>query len=111
MPNQQAQVDKARPGDLGALHQIELLQLRHQRRRQSARIGARRLGQHHGGIGRQIAMGHIARRLHRHGGAVEARGQRARRLQSIERGGDMARKGGMQGLGGHSESLFMNNRA
>ena len=43
-----------------------------------ARIHARRLGKHHRGVGRQIAMRGIARRLDRDIREIKARGQNAR---------------------------------
>ena len=44
---------------------------------QRARVGARGLGQHHRGVGREVAVRGIARRLDRHVLAVELRRQRA----------------------------------
>ena len=51
---------------------------------QRARIGARALGQHHRGIGREVAVAGVARRLDRDVLAVEAGGQRALGGQFVE---------------------------
>jgi hypothetical protein len=52
----QAQVDKAGSGDIGGRHLVEGGQPRRQLFRQIARFQAARLGQHHGGVGRNVAM-------------------------------------------------------
>ena len=71
------QVDEARPGHLGTHHLRQRGQQRGLCLGQRARVHAGRLGQHHRGIGGDIAMRGITRRLHRHGAHVEPIGQRA----------------------------------
>ena len=53
------------------------LELRRDQRGKRARIGPRRLGQHHRRIGREVAVRRVARRLDRDRAAVEAGRQRA----------------------------------
>ena len=103
----QGQVDEAGAGDAGYLHLIQRLQLGHDRVGQRARIGAGGLGQHHRGVGGQVAMAGIARRLHRHRLAVEAGGQRAFSLQRVEHGIEM---GGETGVKGHGHFLQLRSR-
>ena len=73
----QAQIDKTRPCDINGRHILYRAQFCSQRLGQRARVHARRLRQHHGGIGRQIAMAGIARRLDRQIAAVHTRLQHA----------------------------------
>ena len=59
-------VDEARPGDLGLRHVLHLRQPPGEFRGELARVGVGRLdvaGEHHRGIGGEIAMGGIARQL------------------------------------------------
>ena len=65
-----AKVDEARTGNLGALDIGIAIEVRDDLLRQRARIGLRRLGEHHGRISGDIAMRGIARRLDRDVGAV-----------------------------------------
>ena len=53
--------------------------------RQRTRIGTRRLGQHHGRVGRKVAMSSIARRFDDGAGDIQIRRQIARALQIAQR--------------------------
>ena len=68
---------KPGPGDLDRSDRRQRFELRLDRLGKRARIGPRRLGEHHRRVGRKIAVRRIARRLDRHVPAVEARRQRA----------------------------------
>jgi hypothetical protein len=70
--------------------------------RQRARVGPGRLGQHHRGIGREIAMRGIARRLDRHGLAVDDGRQIPRRNHRIQQRIHM---GGESNVQCHSSNL------
>ncbi len=59
----ETEVDEAGTGDLHRGHIGVVLEMLDQRRSDFARVLAQRLGDDHGGIGTQIAMGGIARRL------------------------------------------------
>ena len=61
---------------------------------QRARIGAGRLGQHHRGIGGEIAMRRIARRLDRDGAARQPGRQLALGLEGVEQRHRDARRSG-----------------
>ena len=98
----EAQVDEARPGDRDLYDAVEFAQFGGDRLGQRARVGLGRLGEHHRGVGRKIAMRRIARRLDRHIPAVEPFGQRARERQIIERGIEMR---GETGVEGHDVAL------
>jgi len=101
-----AQVDKARPGNLCRQHAGNLAQFTHQRIGQGARIGPGRLGQDHGSVGRQVTVRGVARRLNRDRGAVQPGGQGSCRFQRIQRGGDVAGKSSVESLGvGHENAL------
>ena len=88
----QAQIDKARTGDFGGVDVGFTLQMLDDLLRQRARIGLGLLGQHHRGIGRQIAVRGIARRFHGHICARRIRGQHALHFESVENGIDPGRK-------------------
>ena len=90
-----AQVDEARPGNLRALDIRIAAQVLDDLFGQRARIGARRLGQHHRGVGGNIAVCRIARRLHRDIGARSTGGQSALHLQRGEHGIDPLCKRGV----------------
>ena len=93
----EADVDEARPGDLGAGHALDRDQLREDRLGERARIGAGALGQHHRRVGGEIAMRGIARRLDRDGAALDAGRQRAFRLEGVEQGVEMRGEAGVEG--------------
>ena len=67
-----------------------------------ARIGPRPLGQHHRGIGGEVAMAGIARRLDRDRLAVEPGRQRALGFKGIEH---FVEKRGIGGINGHGRRL------
>jgi hypothetical protein len=80
----QRQVDEARAGDRDRGDLVELLQLGADLLGQRARIGAGRLGEHHRGVGRQVAMRRVARRLHRDRPSLQSRGQVAGEDERIQ---------------------------
>ena len=67
----QADVEEPRPRDFGGLHVRQLRQRPGDAGRNIARLLPRRLSQHHRGVGREVAMRRIARRLDRHAARVE----------------------------------------
>jgi hypothetical protein len=86
----QPQVDEAWPRH-GTFDDIGTgLQSDEQRLGDVARLFARRLRQHHGGVGRNVAVRRIAGRLGRDSGEIERLRQLARRLHGLERGFDLA---------------------
>jgi hypothetical protein len=92
-----AQVDEAGSGNFGAFHQ----RIGSPASRQSVRPGRAdwwpcALGQHHRGIGGQIAMRRIARRLDRDIAARASGGQVALGLQGSQYGIDPGRIGGVK---------------
>ena len=72
------QVDEARARHLDLRHQVVGAQLFGDRLGQLARLLAGVLGQHHGGIGRHVAVGGLARRLDHDAGLVDPGRQDAR---------------------------------
>ena len=64
------QIDEARPCDFCLRHQIVAAQLCRDRFRQYARLRPGVFGQHHGRIGRHVAVGALARRLDHDAGLV-----------------------------------------
>ena len=84
------EIDEARPRD-GAVDHVGIgLEAHQQRLGDVARLLARGLGQHHGGVGRDVAMRRIARRLGGDGGEIERGRQFAGRLHGPERAFDLA---------------------
>ena len=79
-------VDEARPGDVDLRHVGYGAQLFGQRGGERARVRPRRLGEHHGRVGGEVAMRGVARRLDRDVRAVEPARQRARGNEAIEGG-------------------------
>ena len=73
----QAQVDEARPGDLGRIDIRVPGERDRDARGEVARLHAQRLRQHHGRVGGQIAVAGVARRLDQ--GTIERRPFTARR--------------------------------
>ena len=59
------------------------------------------LGEHHRGVGREIAVRRIARRLDRDGAAIEPGRQRAFGLERVEDGSDMGGEAGVKGQMSH----------
>ena len=86
------QVDEPRPRDRHRLHLVQLLQFGRDLLRQRAWIGPRRLRQHHRSICGQVAMRHIARRLHGNVAAICRGIEVARGDKSIKRRIDMRRE-------------------
>ena len=84
------EVDEAWPRHRAIDHVRIGLEAREQRLGDVARLLARGLGQHHGGVGRDVAMRRIARRLGRDRGEIQRRRQLARRLHGPERAFDLA---------------------
>ena len=90
-------VDEARARPPRRFRPRPARQPRRDQLRQSARIGARPLGQHHRRVGREVAMRRIARRLDRHRLALEAGRELALALQRVEDVVDMRGKAGVEG--------------
>jgi hypothetical protein len=88
----QPQVEKARAGDFGLGHFIETVELERQHDGNVARPQACRLGQHHRGVGGEIAMAGIARRFDSNGAGIEPGRQVALRHQRGKGIGDMGGK-------------------
>ena len=80
----QPEIDESRPGDLDRGHRRERFQLGLDRFGERARVGSGGLGKHHRGVGREVAVRRIARRLDRHAAAIQAVGQRAVGNELIE---------------------------
>ena len=80
-----ADVDEAGPGDLDLCDARIVLEVGDEQLGQGARVHARFLGQHHGGVRGEIAMGGIARRLDHDAADIEPRGNLARLGQPAER--------------------------
>ena len=80
----EADVEEAGTRDLDGGDPRQRFQLGRDRGRQSARVRARALRKHHCGIARQVAMRRVARRLDRHGAAVQLGRQHAFGLKFIE---------------------------
>jgi hypothetical protein len=59
----QCEIDEAGPGDLDGSHQIVGAQFFRDFIGELARLRLGVLGQHHGGVGRHVAMARVARRL------------------------------------------------
>ena len=85
------EIDEARPGDLDLGDQIVGAKLFRNRFRELARLFAGILGEHHGGIGRHVAMRRIARRLDRHARLIDAGRQHAGGNQFIVRAPNASR--------------------
>ena len=81
----QREIEEARPGDGDSVNAFGARELRLQLVGDVARLHARGLGQHHRRIGRQVAVGRIARRLHLDAGRRHIGRQLALGLQRIER--------------------------
>ena len=75
------EIDEARPGDLDFGDQASAAKLLGNGFGELARLLAGILGQHHGGVGRHVAMGRIARRLDRDARLVDP-GRQQRRQRS-----------------------------
>ncbi len=73
----QGQVDEAGTGHLDRRNQVVGAQLGRNGVGEITRLGLGFLGQHHGGIGRHVAMARVLRRLDHHAREVGARRQRA----------------------------------
>ena len=84
------EVDEARTGDGTVDHVGVGFQAGQQRLGDVARLLARGLGQHHGGVGGDVAVRRIARRLGGDGGKIELFRQFAGRLHGAERAFDLA---------------------
>ncbi len=93
------QVDEARASDARLGHFIERGEFGNKQVGERARVHAGGLGQHHRGVGRDVAMRGIARRLDADRAAIEPGGQGVAGGQRIERGTDMVGKTGEQGHG------------
>ena len=87
---------KPGPATATAATLVDLAQFGRERLGQRARVGPGGLGQHHRGVGRQIAVARVARRLDRHGAAVEPGRQRAGGDQRVERGIEMRGEAGIE---------------
>ena len=83
-----AQIDEARPGHLGAGDPVGASEPAGQSLGDLAWRQAGGLGQHHGSVGGEIAMGGIARRFHREAVKREAVRQFAGRCHGLERCAD-----------------------
>ena len=83
------QIDEAGSGDLHAGHLVHIGKPLGQALGDCARRQARGLGQHHGGVGRDIAMACLARRLRRHPRCIEPGRQAARCNQRLDLGDDL----------------------
>ena len=79
------EIDEARPRDLDLGDQIVGAKLRRKGLGKFARLFAGILGEHHGGVGRHVAMGRIARRLDRDARQIDAGRQDAGGDQFIAR--------------------------
>ena len=75
---------------------------------QRARVGPRPLGEHHRGIGGEVAVACVARRLDRDGLAVEPGRQRALGFKGVEH---FAEKRVIGGINGHGRPLAQDMRA
>ena len=73
----QAQVDEAGPGDIHAGDRIQRRQPFGQHHRQIPGFHSRRLGQHHGGVGGDVAMGGFPGRFDGYARRVQPRRQGA----------------------------------
>ncbi len=91
----EADVDETGPRDIGRNNVRIAGQMRHDLVRQRARIALCLLGQHHRGIGGQIAMRRIARRLDRDIAAIAIGRQIAFHLERVEHRIDL---GGVMGV-------------
>jgi hypothetical protein len=78
------QVDEARPGDIDGRHVGMRAQPAGQELGDLARLARRRLGQHEGRVGRDVAVAGIARRLDRETAFEHGTGQRASRHQLLQ---------------------------
>ena len=92
----EADVDEARPGDLGACHFVQRGETRRDQLGERARIGARGLGEDHRRIGGEIAMARIARRLDRDGVSLQPGRQLALALEGVEQGVEMRGETGVE---------------
>src|SRR3546814_17317051 len=63
---------KARPGDARLGHLVELAEFGNKQVGERARVHSCRLCEHHGGVGRNVAMRRVARRLDADRAAIEA---------------------------------------
>ena len=95
----QLEVDEAGTGNIGRDDIGIVEKMRHHPLGQSARVGAGGLGQHHRGVGREVAVRGIAGRLDGYAGAGRLRRQRALQLERVEHGGDLGGEGCVKGFG------------
>jgi hypothetical protein len=79
----QGEIDEARPRHLGLGHQRLGGELLGERLGERPRLQAGVLGQHHGGVGRHVAVRGLARRLDHDARLVDAGRQHARRRQGV----------------------------
>ena len=86
------QIDEPGPGDLGAKHRWNRLQSFGKQCCQIAWLHTRRLGQHHGGIGCDVAMGRIARRFDGQACGIKPRRQSAANRKLINDGNHVLAK-------------------
>ena len=91
----QPQVDEPRPRDADFDDVGQGFQLGRDQSGKRARVGPGSLGEHHRGIGREVAMGSIARRLDRDRLAIEPRRERALGFKGVE---DFVEKRGISGV-------------
>jgi len=92
----QAQIEKARTGHLHLGHRRQTAQLGGQQIGQGARRHAGLLAQHHRGIGGDVAMTDVARRLGGDLGHIKAGRQFAGLGQAAQGGQDIVAEGGKQ---------------
>ena len=100
----EADVEEARPGDLGARDVGDADEILRDADRDLAGLHPRRLRQHHRGVGRKVAVGRIARAFDGDMPRIESRRQVARADEVGERVGDVGGiaviNGGQGGSGG-----------
>jgi hypothetical protein len=96
----EAQVDETRAGDGGLGHFIERAEFGGEQFGKRARVGARWFGKHHRGVGGDVAVRRVARRLDADRAAVEPGRQGIAGDKRIEGGADMVGETAEQGHGG-----------
>ena len=100
-----AQVDEARPGNARFGHFADRRQFGDEQFGKGARARPCGLGEHHCGVGRNIAMRRVARRFDADRAAIEPGGQRLARDKRIQSGIDMGGKTAEQGHGSGQSSV------
>ena len=95
-------IDEAGAGDADFGDVGQCLEPGRDQRGERARVGPCPLGQHHRGVGRQVAVRRVARRFDRERLAVEPRRQRALGFKGVEH---FVEKGGLIGIKRHDAPL------